>query len=102
MKSWPDKIRSWFAAAAFAEAGEHATAMEIAGITPRPAKRPASVLNAFDRTFVAAAFAEEGLHKEAARFLAHGAPTRVANDMEDFLSAVGLGGVRAHYVLARF
>ena len=100
MKSMTEKIQSWLAAVAFAEAGEHETAMEIAGITPRPAKSPSSALNAFDRTFVGVSFAEEGLYDEARRYLKLSDRSRPV-EPEDFLESIGLRGVRVQYVVAR-
>jgi hypothetical protein len=100
MKSLTQKMRSWLAAVAFAEAGEHETAMEIAGIGPRLAKSPSSVLDAIERTLVAVSFAEEGLHTEAARYIELSGHSK-ATALEDFLDAVGLHGVQAQYVMAR-
>lgn len=100
MKSLTEKIQSWLAAVAFAEAGEHESAMEIAGIGPRPTKSPSSALNALDRTFVAVSFAEEGLYDEARRYVKFSDRSRPA-EPEDFLDAIGLQGVRVQYVMAR-
>ena len=86
--NFKEKLESWFTATAFAEAGEHKTAMEIASAPipqPRESEAPLSSLSL---TFAAAAFAEENCHAMAAEILVG---KRVSNS---FLQTIGLTGVR--------
>lgn len=98
MNRWLKTLEKVFAAASFAEAGEHETAREIAGIIPRPAK---DTLNAWDRTFAAASFAEAGYPEVAMEMLEGKAPRKKDNSLESFLNTVGLSGTRFSYGLAR-
>ena len=91
--NWKQKLESFFAAAAFAEEGEHNMAREIA-LTPVPdARESLGIASEFSKAFVAAAFAEENCHDMAADFLVSAAPRR------SFLEEVGLVGVRVRYGL---
>ncbi len=63
MRNIKERIEDWFAAVAFAEAGEGETALEIAGIQRRPQKRLS-----FDNLMAAITFAEAGLHEYASEF----------------------------------
>jgi transposase len=111
LMNWRQKLESWFAAAAFAEEGEYATAVEIAS-TPVPQVREeaAAVLPFLTKAFAAVSFAEENCHEIASEML-YGtvrsnsfletvglAKARVwyatAGIEESFAEAVGLGGVR--------
>jgi transposase len=112
--NWKPKLESWFAAAAFAEEGEHKTAIQIAE-TPIPEVREAvSILPSFNTAFAAAAFAEENCHEYASEILS-GVSRRasfldavglrhakvfygIANCEESFVEAVGLAGVRLKYL----
>ncbi len=92
MSSWRKKLEAWFAAVAFAEAGEHEEAAELAGLEPRQTKERFSVLANLNRTFAAVAFAEADCHATAEEIAAVGRrPT--------FLEEVGLKGVRVRYGL---
>lgn len=93
-------FRSSFAAVAYAEAGEHETAMAMAGVQPRKSPSASPMLNAFQRVFVAASFAEEGLHAEAVSYL-ESRPAPRDLDTDYFLDSVGLQGIRVQFVLAR-
>ncbi|MEW6350934.1 MAG: helix-turn-helix domain-containing protein [Thermodesulfobacteriota bacterium] len=84
---WKERLESWFAAAAFAEAGEHDTALRMAE-TPIPAGEPVEILPSLSTVFAAAAFAEENCHEMALQIRA-GMRPRIS-----FLDRVGLTGVR--------
>jgi hypothetical protein len=89
-----------FAAVAFAEAGEHETAMRMLGIKPAYEK-VRQLLNAFERSFAAIGLAESGLHDEAYK-LVNPKPVRARRQetLDCFLETVGLGNVRVCYGLA--
>ncbi len=91
MSVWIKKLENWFAAVAFAEAGEHGTAGELAGLATRPARHEVSMLETFNRFAVAAAFAEENCPEIAREILD---PT---TRRRSFLEDVGLAGVRVWY-----
>lgn len=89
-----------FAAAAFAEAGEHETAMKMMGITP-VYEKVREVVNFFERHFAAVGFAEACCHEDAIRCADPDAVCKPANDsLETFLENVGLGHVRVCYGVA--
>ncbi|MFH1625311.1 MAG: hypothetical protein ABID54_09190 [Pseudomonadota bacterium] len=71
MISMMKKIEDWFASVAFAEAGERETALEIAGIKPKP-RRSLS----FDKLMAAITFAEAGVHEYALELM--GTPAHAA------------------------
>jgi hypothetical protein len=89
--SWIQKLESWFAAAAFAEEGEHETALRIADAQIPAASAPVSVLPSLGRTFAAAAFAEENCHRYAEE-IEFGIRRR-----NRFLETVGLQNARVRY-----
>lgn len=70
MRNIRKKIEDWFAAVAFAEAGEGETALEIAGIKRNPQKRLS-----FDNLMAAITFAEAGVHEYALEFMGKTAST---------------------------
>lgn len=91
LMNWKHKLESWFAAVAFAEEGEHKTALDIAA-TPIPEpSESVRILPSFSTTFAAAAFAEENCHDYAAEIL-YG-----VKRTNSFLDAIGLGKVRVWY-----
>jgi hypothetical protein len=94
MSSWAKTLEKWFSAVAFAEAGEHNTALEMVGIAPGEARQPVSIFQKLNTTFAAAAFAEADCHAIAKEIL----------DSEDknrnFAEVVGLKGVRIWYGFA--
>ncbi len=91
--NWKQKLESFFAAAAFAEEGEHKMAREIA-LTPVPdLHESVGIVSELSKTFAAAAFAEENCHDMAAGFLVGPVSRR------SFLEDVGLVGVRVRYGL---
>ncbi|MFH2012409.1 MAG: hypothetical protein ABIJ37_06925 [Pseudomonadota bacterium] len=63
MRNIKEKIEDWFAAVAFAEAGEEKTALQIADLQRRSQKKLS-----FDNLMAAVTFAEAGLHEEALAF----------------------------------
>ncbi|MEW6530586.1 MAG: hypothetical protein AB1473_07105 [Thermodesulfobacteriota bacterium] len=94
MTSWLRKLEYWFAAVAFAEAGERETALALVGLKPREARQRVGLMETLNRTFAAAAFAEADCH-EAAREILEPAPRE-----ESFLAKVGLKGIRVYYGVA--
>ncbi len=85
-----NKIENWFAAVAFAEAGEHETAIRMAG-GQAPLKKRAGMWETLSRYFAAAAFAEENCPEAALEII--GASKR----RNSFLETVGLKGVKVWY-----
>ena len=83
-------FQKWMTAITFAEAGEWETAKNMAPISIR-----SRAINKFQKIFMAAAFAEEGLHAEAIRLAEY--PSLQAPNADDFLKSLGLGGVRMTY-----
>lgn len=83
-------FQKWMTAITFAEAGEWETAkiMMPVGIRSR-------AINQFQKIFMAAAFAEEGLHAEAIALAE--CPDLQAPSADDFLQSLGLGGIRMTY-----
>ncbi len=112
--NWKPKLESWFAAAAFAEEGEHKTALEIAEISIPETREAVSILPSFSTAFAAAAFAEENCHEYAAEILTGVARKAsfletvglrhakvfygIADYQESFVEAIGLAGVRLKYL----
>ncbi len=72
MRSIKKKIEDWFAAVAFAEAGERETALQIADMK---AKRQKSL--SFDDLMAAITFAEAGVHEYALELM--GKPVRTTS-----------------------
>jgi hypothetical protein len=91
MKEWSRKLQDWFSAVAFAEAGEHEAAVEMAGVSPQVAAEETSVLETLNNTFAAAAFAEANCHDAAVELM------RGREKHNSFLEAVGLKGVKVWY-----
>jgi len=90
-----------FAAAAFAEAGEHETAMKMAGIKP-VFEKVRKLADTVQQCFAAVGFAEAGCHDEAARMVHTEQVCRKNNEtLDSFLENVGLSNVRVCYGLAR-
>lgn len=88
MSSWAKTFEKWFSAVAFAEAGEHNTALEMVGLAPGEAKQPVSILQNLNTAFAAAAFAEANCHVIANQILEADAKNR------NFAEVIGLKGVR--------
>ena len=83
------KMENWFAAVAFAEAGEHDTVIKMIG-DRKTMKNRAGIWDTLSKYFVAAAFAEENC-PEAALQIIGGAKRN------SFLETVGLKGVKVWY-----
>lgn len=101
MSRFADTFRAHFSAVAFAEAGEHDTALRMVQDIPTSYRAKGAVLDGLRRTFAAVAFAEEGLHEEARAMLS---PTVVSVRKtwcaeESFLDLVGLQHVRVRHMV---
>ena len=83
-------FQKWMTAITFAEAGEWETAKNMA-----PVRSRSRAINQFQKIFMAAAFAEEGLHAEAITLAE--APNLQAPSGNDFIRSLGLGGIRMTY-----
>ena len=93
---WMEKFESWFAAAAFAEEGDHNTALEVA-TGPIPGNlESVELFPSLNKVFAAAAFAEADCHEMAAQIL--GDVKRWAS----FMETVGLSGARVWTGVAQF
>ena len=91
MKKTANPEQGWMNAITFAEAGEWDIAREM-----MPKGRDPHAISWFQKTFMAAAFAEEGLHAEA--LLVMDSPVPAANTANDaFLRSLGLNGIRMTY-----
>jgi hypothetical protein len=82
-------MENWFAAAAFAEAGERGTAIKMIGGDTTMKKR-AGIWDTLSKYFAAAAFAEENCPETALQILGGSRPN-------SFLETVGLKGVKVWY-----
>jgi hypothetical protein len=91
MTSWKEKMAAWFAAVAFAEAGERETALDLVGLGPSAQNRSAGVMQTLNDSFAAVAFAEADCQETAIEILASG------KKGQHFLDRVGLRGVRVRY-----
>lgn len=83
-------FQKWMTAITFAEAGEWDTAKNMMPISIR-----SRAINKFQKIFMAAAFAEEGLHAEAVSLAE--SPNLQVPSADDFLQSLGLGGIRMTY-----
>jgi hypothetical protein len=101
MSKFTDRFTAYFSAAAFAEAGEHETALQLAPASPTQLRKANPVFESLRKTFAAVAFAEEGLHAEAELMLAPAtAPVRKSWSAEEsFLDLVGLQNVRVRHMV---
>lgn len=118
MSALTEKLNKWFAAIAFAEAGEHDTAMAMVGMEPRPATKTVSAMDTWTATFAAAAFAEANCPETALELL-QGKKNKtsfaasiglkgvrvwsgvISMEEESFVQAVGLGGARLRLLTIR-
>ena len=93
MKRIMDRFNCWMNAITFAEAGEWETARQM--MPPAIKKPDARRLSWFERTFMAVAFAEEGLHDEAIEIMK---TQKVAGHVsDDVMETLGLNGIRLTY-----
>jgi hypothetical protein len=90
MRFGANKMGNWFAAVAFAEAGEHTTAIEMTG-GQAPVKKRAGIWETLRAYFAAAAFAEENCPETALEIISGSAKR------SSFLETVGLKGVKVWY-----
>ncbi len=114
MSSWAKRLEDWFGAVAFAEAGEHRTALEMVGLAPSAARKQVSMFQSLNTAFAAAAFAEANCHDIAKEIFDAEAKGKsfaeviglrgvrvwhgfVPAPHESFLEAVGLKGVQLHF-----
>lgn len=95
-----DNIRRLSAAVAFAEAGEYETAREVAESTTLPDEARSGILQSIQNMAVAAAFAEEGLHREAIDLLNPAPDRSMAPPKPSFLDVVGLQRAPVHVLVA--
>lgn len=84
------KHKSWTSAVTFAEAGEWEIAREMI-----PDILENREISSFSKTYMAAAFAEEGMPEEALRIM--DAREGQSRQREDFMEKVGLRGIRMTY-----
>ncbi len=94
MGGWKEKMEKLFAAVGFAEQNRREEALEVAGL--QPVKADLSLEN----VFAAAAFAEANSPETAREILGIREAQGFSNP-EDFVSAVGLRGVRIWYGVAQ-
>jgi len=85
-----NKMENWFAAVAFAEAGEHETAIKMTE-GHAPVKKRAGIWETLSGYFAAAAFAEENCPETALEIISGSAKRN------SFLETVGLKGVKVWY-----
>jgi hypothetical protein len=88
MSALTEKLNKWFAAIAFAEEGEHNTAMALVGMEPRAATKTVSAMDTWNATFAAAAFAEANCPEMALELL------QGKKNKTSFAASIGLTGVR--------
>lgn len=92
------KIEKTFAAAAFAEAGEHETAIRMGEVTDRPKRFLDKILNGWQNHMAAVAFAEANEHDEALRWMATEKSQANRKDtLAGFLENVGLENAHVCY-----
>lgn len=88
MRSWKDTLEAWFSAVAFAEAGEHETAIQLTAPGTGTAVEWINIIEHLNCVFAAAAFAEADCHQMAREIL------NPCKKKQSFLDTVGLRGVR--------
>lgn len=101
MARFTEKFNAYFSAAAFAEAGEHETALQMVQAVDSRQEKKSAILDNLRKTFAAVAFAEEGLHAEA-RAILDPAPAKVRKTWsteDSFLDLVGLQNVRVRHMV---
>ena len=92
------KFEKTFAAAAFAEVGEHKTAIEMGDVTDKPKRFLDKVLNGWQNHMAAVAFAEANEHEEALRWIAtEKTQSKRQDTLAGFLEKVGLENARVCY-----
>jgi hypothetical protein len=92
------KIEKTFAAAAFAEVGEHDTAIRMAEVTDKPNRLLEKLLRGWQNHMAAVAFAEMDERDGALHWVGAEKPNRYRKDtLADFLEKVGLDNARVSY-----
>lgn len=109
MRTFIEKIQNTFAAVAFAEAGEHETAIQLAhgqaALRPERLSIGKQFANMIDRHFTAITYAEAGCNDMARQYL-NGTPVAVRADrrrpvtLGEFARTVGLDRAPLHYGMA--
>ena len=97
-------VEDTYAAAAFAEAGEHETAMKMAGIQSIAHKVSETVRHLFDTHMTAASFAEAGCFDTANEIMGtrpSAAHSSQKQSLDTFLQSVGLQHAKVRYGLVR-
>jgi hypothetical protein len=119
MLSLTSRLEKWFSAIAFAEEGEHATAMEMIGRVPAKEVRTGAFFGSLEKAFAAAAFAEADCPETALEMLDEKKRSRFLETLglagvkvwqarvpflenESFLDTVGLSGVRVKLCVVSF
>ena len=104
MKKWRQKIEDTFAATAFAEAGEHETAMQMSGVSDAAVTAFRKVARFIETHMTAISFAEVGCIDTAREIMGAGTPKSIRikrpQNLETFLETVGLKNVPVCYGLA--
>ena len=101
MRRWQKKIERVFAAAAFAEAGEHGTALEMVGSDPALREKVIHFFKSMQNVFAAVTFAEADCHEMAREYFQPGTAEQASESFRSFLETVGLQGVRVCFVTAQ-
>ncbi len=101
MKKLIEKLEKIYMAAAFAEAGEHNTAAQIAGLDTTGEKIRFNFFQSLERVFNAITFAEAGCPEMAMESLKKEPVQTGKQSFETFLDAVGLKGVQFTYGLIK-
>ena len=92
------KIEKTFAAAAFAEAGEHDTAIRMAEVSDKPKSLLEKLLLGWQNHMTAVAFSEMDERDEALQWVGAEKPERFRKEtLADFLENVGLDKTRVSY-----
>ena len=81
------KLEQWFSAVAFAEEGDHKTAMQMVGIERASRSESFGFAQSLETAFAAAAFAEADCRELALEILD-------AEKKESFAEVVGIKGIR--------
>jgi hypothetical protein len=112
------KLETWFSAVAFAEEGEHTTAMQMVGMDTTKRSESVGLIQSLETAFAAAAFAEADCRDMALEILGASKQggfaaivglqgvrvwhARVPVQEESFLDVVGLRGARLRFGVAQF
>jgi hypothetical protein len=96
------KYERVFAAVAFAELQEHATALQLAGLSLKKRSKFANLFQYLQNLYAATAFTDLFCHDMALEILeGQNAGRVVSKSFSHFLEEIGLRGIRFHYIMAR-